>query len=88
MQGAAKRWFWSQRNWNTFRVLQEISGRTGHSAGALALAFLLHQPFPVFPIVGFRTPEQMAGLKEADSITLTPEDMAALMAAYEGRAFQ
>ena len=88
LQGEAKRWFWSQRNWNTFQALQEISGRTGHSAGALALAFLLDQPFPVFPIVGFRTPEQMAVLQEADSITLTPEDMAALMNAYEGHEAQ
>ncbi len=86
LHGEAKRWFWSQRNWNTYHVLREISSRTGHPIGALALAFLLNQPFPVYPIVGFRNAEQMTVMRDAARVTLGPADKAALMAAYNATA--
>ena len=46
--------------------------------GQIALAWLLNQPFPVFPIIGTHNPAHLRDAVEASHIRLTPEAMAAL----------
>ena len=41
--------------------------------GALALAWLTAQPFPVFPLCGATKLSQIEAMKEAGSAVLTPE---------------
>jgi aryl-alcohol dehydrogenase-like predicted oxidoreductase len=46
------------------------------SAIQIALAWLLHKPFPLLPVVGPRTPEELASCVDACSIQLTPAQCA------------
>ncbi len=56
-------------------ALGRLSAETGRPVSQLAAAFLLSQPFPVLPIIGFSTAEQMADAFEAASIRLSAEQM-------------
>jgi aryl-alcohol dehydrogenase-like predicted oxidoreductase len=42
---------------------------------ALALAYVLHQPFPTFPMIGPRTLSQTRTSLQALDITLSPEEV-------------
>jgi len=53
----------------------------GYSAVQIALAWLLHKPFPVIPIVGPRTPQEVISCSDATGIILSHEDVSFL----EGR---
>ncbi len=70
--------FLSPRNMRSYEILREISARTGYSVGALSIAYLTSQPFPVFPIVGYSSIEQAKSMEEAGSIVLDPADIDAL----------
>lgn len=54
-----------------YKKLCALSEQTGHSIGALQLAYLTSQPFPTLPIVGASTLEQVRALEEAGSISLS-----------------
>ena len=43
----------------------------GYSAVQVALAWLLHKPFPVLPVVGPRTEDEVASCVQATEIRLT-----------------
>lgn len=79
----AKERFLSPRNMRSYEILCEISARTGHSVGALSIAYLTSQPFPVCPIVGYSSLEQAKSMQEAGEILLDPADLAALNASSE-----
>ena len=51
------------------------------TAGQIALAWLLHQDLPVFPIVGTRNPEHLRENLGAAQIRLSPDQVRALTAA-------
>lgn len=74
----AKARFLSPRNMRTYAVLQSLSEKTGFSVGALSIAYLTGQPFPVFPIVGYSTLTQAQALIEAGTAVLSPDDIALL----------
>jgi len=49
-----------------------LAGELGVSPNQVALAWLLHQPFPVFPILGTGDPEHLADALGAIDVTLSP----------------
>jgi len=59
---------------------ERIAERLGGGATRVALAWLLHQPFPVVPIIGCSTRAQLEDSLAADDLRLAPEDVAALSA--------
>jgi aryl-alcohol dehydrogenase-like predicted oxidoreductase len=58
-----------------------VARRHGWSAGDVVLAYLLSQEFPVYPIVGCRTVEQLDASMGAAALRLDPEELEGL----EGR---
>ena len=58
--------------------LQEVAERHDTSAGAIAVAWTLHNPAVDGSIVGFRRPEQVEPLAVAGNVELTDEDLATI----------
>jgi aryl-alcohol dehydrogenase-like predicted oxidoreductase len=48
----------------------------GYSATQVALAYLLHKPFPLAPVVGPRSPSELADCLRATGLVLSPEELA------------
>ncbi|MCX5555266.1 MULTISPECIES: aldo/keto reductase [Streptomyces] len=66
------------------RVLEALdTAASNHhvTQSTVALAWLIAQPTVTAPVAGARTPEQVAGLVEAATLDLTPEELDALSAA-------
>jgi predicted dehydrogenase/aryl-alcohol dehydrogenase-like predicted oxidoreductase len=74
------RCFYSDENFRRLDRARELAAAKGVEPTAIALAWLLHQPYPVFPLIGPRhvseTRTSMPGL----SVTLTDEEVAYLTA--------
>lgn len=70
--GVLKR-YGSETNFKRLTTAQEIGRETGHSANRIALAWLLHQPFPVHPIIGPKNEDQLHDSLGAIQVRLTPE---------------
>ncbi|MHB8797739.1 MAG: aldo/keto reductase [Thermoanaerobaculia bacterium] len=62
-------------------TLDAIASERGTSVAAVALAWLLGRPGVVAPIASARTPEQLAELLPAATLSLRPEEMSRLDAA-------
>lgn len=60
----------SQNRLRAMRV-EEMAEASGTTPAAIALAWFWGQPFPVFPIVGCRTPEQLLESLSADDVSMT-----------------
>lgn len=54
---------------------KELANLKGCTTNQIALAWLLHQPFPTVAIAGARTPEQLQDSIGAASVTLTNKDL-------------
>lgn len=81
-QGATARG--AYENPETLRRLEEarrVASELKVTAGQVALAWLLHQEFPVFPIVGPRNPEHLREDLAATEIALSPTQLARLTGA-------
>ena len=59
---------------------QALARELNGTAGQVALAWLMHQPFPVFPLVGSCNPEHLREDLGAAAIRLTPAQVAQLTA--------
>ena len=57
-----------------------LAEQKGCTANQIALAYLLGQPFPIFPIIGTSNPAHAQEALGAVSVTLTPTEMAGLVA--------
>ncbi|HEX4092396.1 MAG TPA: aldo/keto reductase [Trebonia sp.] len=68
----------SQRNQATLQCVREISARIGKTPGQVALNWVLHAPGVTAPVIGVRTPEQLAGNLGAAGWQLDPADRLAL----------
>ena len=66
-------------------LVEEISAELGCSPGAVAVAWVLHNPAVTGAIVGFRNPGQVAGLATAADVALSPEHLKRLDAATPDR---
>jgi aryl-alcohol dehydrogenase-like predicted oxidoreductase len=71
----------TDRNWQILDTVGQIAQARGKSYAQVALAWLLAQPAVVSPIVGARTPEQLADNLGAAGWQLTGEELARLNAA-------
>jgi aryl-alcohol dehydrogenase-like predicted oxidoreductase len=63
----------SQANWNRLERAHKLARELQCTANQIALAYLVSQPFPVFPITGCRSLEQVSDSCTAATIHLTPE---------------
>ena len=63
---------------NTARLerVRALAGKKGVAPASLALAHVLHQPFPTFALIGPRTIDQLDGSMEAVGLELTPRETA------------
>ena len=69
------RCWYSRDNFERLERAREVGRRTGVSANAVALAYVLHQPFPTFALIGPHTIEEARTSAEALDVVLTPEDL-------------
>ena len=60
----------------------EIAARRGVPRAQVALAWLLHKPVVTAPIVGASKPQHLEDAVAAMSLTLSPEEIAALEEPY------
>lgn len=67
-----------QRTWAVLDALEAVAKGRGVSMAEIALAWLVHRPSVTSVIVGARTVGQLEENLKADSIRLTPEEIAAL----------
>ena len=72
----AVRVYYNDGNWERLRRARELASAKGCSANNVALAWVLHQPFPVFPLIGPRSIVEMEESVRALEITLSPGEMA------------
>jgi aryl-alcohol dehydrogenase-like predicted oxidoreductase len=68
----------TERNWRIVDAVGQIAEARGKTYAQVALAWLLAQPCVVAPIVGARTPEQLAGNLGAIGWELTAEELEGL----------
>ena len=70
-----KRRFHTPENIALLERVKAVSGETGLSAAAIALAWLTNQPFPTFPIAGVSKMEHFDAIKEAGDAVLTKNQL-------------
>jgi aryl-alcohol dehydrogenase-like predicted oxidoreductase len=66
----------SPENWERLRRATELGKERGFSAIQVALAWALHQPFPVFPLIGPTTVEELQSSARALELELSKEAVA------------
>lgn len=69
------RCWYSTENFERLERARQLGRRAGASANAVALAYVLHQPFPTFALIGPHTIEETSTSAEALSVGLTAEDL-------------
>jgi aryl-alcohol dehydrogenase-like predicted oxidoreductase len=67
--------YYNEGNWERLRRARELAAQRGRTANQIALAWVLHQPFPVFALIGPRTLAELEDSLPALDIVLTPEEM-------------
>jgi predicted dehydrogenase/aryl-alcohol dehydrogenase-like predicted oxidoreductase len=74
------RCFYSDENFRRLDRARELAAAKGVEPTAIALAWLLHQPYPVFPLIGPRHISETRTSLPGLSVTLTDEEVAYLTA--------
>jgi aryl-alcohol dehydrogenase-like predicted oxidoreductase len=72
------------RNLALADCMKQIGARHGHSAGEVAIAWVLNNPAVTAAIVGMRSAQQAAGVMGALEFTLSPEEIAEIDSARRG----
>jgi aryl-alcohol dehydrogenase-like predicted oxidoreductase len=70
----ARTWY-NEANFERLERARELGRRKGVSANAIALAYVLCQPFPAFALIGPQSLEEIRTSCEALRIGLTPEEL-------------
>jgi aryl-alcohol dehydrogenase-like predicted oxidoreductase len=68
-------WF-SDDNFERLHRARELAKKYGVMPINIALAYVLHQPFPTFPLIGPRTLSELRTSLPALSVPLTPDEVA------------
>ena len=71
----------SESNWSRLRRLEELAARRSVAPASLAIAYVLHQPFPTLALIGPRSLEELRRTLGALELALSDEDVAYLTAA-------
>lgn len=71
----AVRVYYSDANWERRRRAEELGKEKGVSAHQIALAYVLHQPFPNCALIGPRHVSELKESTEALKAALTPEQL-------------
>src|SRR5205085_10065959 len=69
------RTWYNEANFERLERAWELGRRKGVSANATALAYVLCQPFPIFPLIGPHSLEEIRTSCEALRVSLTPEEL-------------
>lgn len=69
------RLYFTAENFDRLERANELARRYGVTANQINLAYLLGQPFPVYPIAGCRTVEQVADSCAAADVKLTQDEI-------------
>ncbi|MCX7864475.1 MAG: aldo/keto reductase [Novosphingobium sp.] len=72
----------AEANYRLVEALHALARKTGHTAGQLALAWVMAQGEDVVPIPGTRRPDRLAENVAAADIVLSAEDLAAIESAF------
>jgi aryl-alcohol dehydrogenase-like predicted oxidoreductase len=70
------RCWYSEDNFKRLDRAKELARKKGCLPINIALAYVLHQPFPSFPLIGPRTLAETRSSLKALDVTLTPEEVA------------
>jgi aryl-alcohol dehydrogenase-like predicted oxidoreductase len=70
-----ERCWYSPDNFERLKRARTLAQERGVSAIQIALAYVLHQPFPTLPLIGPRNTSETAGSFAALEIMLTPEEV-------------
>ncbi|WP_163507557.1 aldo/keto reductase [Fodinicola acaciae] len=70
------RCYYSDANFGRLARAEKLAATLGVPATAVALAYVLHQPFPTFPLIGPRTLGETAGSLRALDVELSAEQLA------------
>ncbi|KQQ00935.1 MULTISPECIES: aldo/keto reductase [unclassified Rathayibacter] len=70
------RCYYGPENFERLRRAEQLAAEHGVGATAIALAYVLAQPFPTFPLFGPRTLTEVRSSMRGLSIELTPEQVA------------
>ncbi len=65
-----RRYYENDLNQKRAEALRQLHKETGYSISQLVLAWMMHQPMPVFPVVGFSKNEQLRDAVEAAGMNL------------------
>jgi aryl-alcohol dehydrogenase-like predicted oxidoreductase len=71
-----ERCWYAEDNFKRRGRAYEMARRLGVQPVQIALAYVLCQPFPAFPLIGPRTIRELRSCLDAVKIRLTPEDLA------------
>jgi 1-deoxyxylulose-5-phosphate synthase len=63
-------------NWERLRRATELGKQRGFTANQVALAWVLHQPFPTYALIGPHSVEELHSSVAALELSLTPEEVA------------
>jgi aryl-alcohol dehydrogenase-like predicted oxidoreductase len=67
--------YYNDDNFERLKRAQTLGGKKGCTAIQISLAYVLHQPFPTFPLVGPVTQGELASCLEALTIQLSSDEM-------------
>jgi aryl-alcohol dehydrogenase-like predicted oxidoreductase/predicted dehydrogenase len=70
-----ERCWYAEDNWARRERAIQLASRRGVSPIAIALAWVLHQPFPTFALIGPRTVEELRSSLGALAVRLTPQEV-------------
>src|SRR5947209_17905962 len=68
--------YYNEGNWERLRRATELGRKKGgFTANQVALAWVLHQPFPVFALIGPHSVEELNSSVSALELELTPDEV-------------
>jgi 1-deoxyxylulose-5-phosphate synthase len=70
--------YYSEENWERLRRAEELGEKHSVTANNIALAYVLHEPYPVFALFGPATAEELHNSLPALDIALTDSERATL----------
>jgi aryl-alcohol dehydrogenase-like predicted oxidoreductase len=69
------KWYGTEENFNRLERAERLAQELGCTPNQVALAYLIAQPFPVFPVIFCRTIEQLRDSCGAAHVKLTEEQV-------------